>query len=332
MNQHQPLVSIGMPVYNGESFLENALNSILAQTFRDFELIISDNASTDQTEAICRRYANADPRIRYVRNPQNMGAGWNFDRVAELATGKYFKWACYDDLCALDFLQRCIEILEQDPKTVLAYPKTLIIDEHGDEIEKYEDRFHLQASQPAARFKAYHLLVRNGNECHPFHGLMRRDVLANLLPLGSYPSSDLVLLGKLAIHGKFYEVPSYLFWKRDHPQTSVRAHKPFYERIAWYDPSKKGKLHLTRWKWLKEYISAIHTAPLDREQRTKCYLQMLQWVTWNSVWLTKDLLKALGWPVIKIILNRQLKTTSAKQSTSVDLNNQSIEVSKQSII
>nr|MDJ0569288.1 glycosyltransferase family 2 protein [Pleurocapsa sp. MO_192.B19] len=130
MNQNQPLVSIGMPVYNGERYLENALNSILAQTFRDFELIISDNGSTDKTEEICRQYANVDRRIRYFRNEQNLGAGWNFDRVAQLATGKYFKWACHDDLCALEFLQRCIEILEQAPNIVLAYPKTLIIDEH----------------------------------------------------------------------------------------------------------------------------------------------------------------------------------------------------------
>ncbi|MGK7914222.1 MAG: glycosyltransferase family 2 protein [Prochloraceae cyanobacterium] len=308
MNQNQPLVSIGMPVYNGEHFLENALNSLLAQTFGDFELIISDNGSTDNTEEICRHYANADRRIRYFRNEQNLGAGWNFDRVAELATGKYFKWACHDDLCALEFLQRCVDILERDPSIVLAYPKTLIIDEQGSEIEKHEDRFHLQSPQPTERFKIYHHLVRYGNQCHPFHGLIRREVLTQLLPLGSYPSSDLVLLGKLALYGKFYKVPSYLFWKRDHPATSVRAHRPFRERIAWYDPTKKGKLHLTRWKWFREYIHAIHTAPLNWQERASCYFQMLQWLIWNSVWLTKDLLKATAWPIIKPLINRQLKT------------------------
>ncbi len=308
MNQNQPLVSIGMPVYNGERFLEIALNSLLAQTFRDFELIISDNGSTDKTEGICRQYANADRRIRYFRNEQNLGAGWNFDRVAELATGKYFKWACHDDVCDREFLQQCVDILEQDPSIVLAYPKTLIIDEHGSEIEKHEDRFDLQSPHPAERFKIYHHLVRYGNQCHPFHGLIRRDVLTQLLPLGSYPSSDLVLLGKLALYGKFYEVPSYLFWKRDHPETSVRAHRPFRERIAWYDPTKTGKLHLTRWKWSREYIHAIHTAPLNWQGRVKCYFQMLEWLTWNSVWLTKDLLKATAWPIIKPLVNRQFKT------------------------
>ena len=308
MTQNQPLVSIGMPVYNGERFLENALNSILAQTFADFELIISDNGSTDKTEQICRSYAQGDRRIRYFRNEQNLGAGWNFDRVAELARGKYFKWACHDDLCALEFIQQCVEILEQDSNVVLAYPKTLIIDEHEQEIEKHEDRFHLQSSLPSQRFKTYHHLVRYGHQCHPFHGLIRRDVLAKLLPLGSYPSSDLVLLGKLALYGKFYEVSSYLFWKRDHPETSVRAHNAFRDRLAWYDPAKKGKLHLTRWKWLREYIQAIHNAPLNWQERVKCYFQMLQWLVWNSVWLIKDLLKATAWPIVKLFVNRQFKT------------------------
>ena len=318
MNQHRPLVSIGMPVYNGERFLENALNSILTQTFIDFELIISDNGSSDRTEEICRHYAEADERIRYFRNEENLGAGWNFDRVAELARGKYFKWACHDDLCALGFIQRCIEILEQDPQTVLAYPKTLIVDENGVEIEKHEDKFNLRSPRPAERFNRYLHLVRNGHQCHPFHGLIRRDVLTQLLPLGSYPSSDLILLGKLALYGKFYEVPSYLFWKRDHPGTSIRAHRFFRERIAWYDPAKKGKLHLTRWKWLREYLGAIRTAPLQWHERVRCYLLMWQWLAWNSVWLTKDVLKAAVWPVIKLLTKKSsLKPTEQLVSIEV---------------
>ena len=314
MNQERPLVSIGIPVYNGERYLENALNSILSQTFDDLELIISDNGSSDRTEEICRRYGDADPRIRYYRSEQNRGAGWNFDRVAELARGKYFKWACHDDLCALGFLQRCIEILEQDPSTVLAYPKTLIIDEHGDEIEKHQDEFNLRSSRPTARFNTYLHLIRYGNQCHPFHGLIRRDVLTKLLPLGSYPSSDLILLGKLALYGKFYEVPSYLFWKRDHPESSVRAHRPFRERIAWYDPAKKGKLHLTRWQWLGEYLRGIYHAPLRWQERILCYVLMLQWLSWNAVWLTKDVLKAAAWPAIALLSKNSLKAPEQLRS------------------
>src|SRR6516165_10634650 len=116
-----PLVSVGLFVYNGERFLEETLQSILNQTFTDFELIISDNASTDRTGEIAQAYAKRDGRIRYHRNEKNMGAGWNARRVYELATGKYFRWATVDDLLAPELLRRCVEILESDPGGVLAH-------------------------------------------------------------------------------------------------------------------------------------------------------------------------------------------------------------------
>src|SRR5437879_5289624 len=119
-----PRVTIGMPVYNGEARLATALDSLLAQDYRDFELIISDNASTDATGSICHDYARADGRIRYYRHPQNMGAAHNFQRVLQLARGQYFMWAAYDDLWDPDFLTRCLAVLETDPSAVLAYPQT----------------------------------------------------------------------------------------------------------------------------------------------------------------------------------------------------------------
>jgi len=125
-----PLVSVGLYVYNGERFLEEALDSILNQTFTDFELIISDNASTDRTGEIAEGYAKRDDRIRYYRSEKNMGGGWNMRRVYELATGKYFKWAAADDLLEPDFLRRCVEILESDPGCVVAQASTKQVDEN----------------------------------------------------------------------------------------------------------------------------------------------------------------------------------------------------------
>src|SRR6267143_3848257 len=119
--QSAPLLSIGLFVYNGERFLEETLDSILSQTFTDFELIISDNASTDSTGEISEAYVRRDSRIRYYRGEKNMGAGWNVRRVYELATGKYFKQAAVDDLLEPDFLRRCVEVLERDPDCVVAY-------------------------------------------------------------------------------------------------------------------------------------------------------------------------------------------------------------------
>jgi hypothetical protein len=131
-----PLLSIGLFVYNGERFLEETLDSILSQTFTDFELIISDNASTDRTAEISQAYARADSRISYYRNEKNMGAGWNLRRVYELATGKYFKWAAADDLLEPEFLRRCVEALESDPGCVVAYARTKEIDANGTFIKQ----------------------------------------------------------------------------------------------------------------------------------------------------------------------------------------------------
>ena len=303
MVDNKPRVSIGMPVYNGEQFLKEALDSILAQSFKNFNLIISDNGSTDKTEEICRAYAAKDQRIYYERHEQNLGAGWNFNRVFELSSAEYFRWACYDDLCAPELLERCVEGLDRHPSVILCYPKTIIINEHGEHIQKYFDGFNLRSLRPHERFERYHNLVRYGHGCHPLYGLIRAKTLKMALPMGSYPSSDLVLLGELALHGEFYEIPEYLFFKRDHPNTSVRAHQAFRERIAWYDPAKKGQLHLTRWKWLFDYLAAIRRVQMSWNEKVRCYIQMAKWLLWNWIWLAKDLIKAVSWPFVRPFLN-----------------------------
>src|SRR5262252_3377793 len=118
---HRPTVSVGLPVYNGERYLEESIDSILAQTYTDFELIISDNASTDRTECICRRYAAADARVRYYRNERNIGGYPNHSRVFSLARGRYFRFAAHDDVCDRQLLARCVEALELHPEAVLSY-------------------------------------------------------------------------------------------------------------------------------------------------------------------------------------------------------------------
>src|SRR3989337_590294 len=124
MVANMPTVSIGLPVFNGEKYLRQALDSILAQTYQDFELIISDNASTDKTQQICREYVKKDSRIRYYRNKRNLGATRNHNRVFELSCGEYFKWASHDDLLAPEFLSRCVSVLDQDHSIVLCHSKT----------------------------------------------------------------------------------------------------------------------------------------------------------------------------------------------------------------
>src|SRR5262249_36899823 len=152
MNNHKPRVSIGMPVYHGEPFLKEALDSILAQTYSDFELIISDNASTDRTQEICTAYAAKDKRIQYSRNDKNLGAAKNYNRVFELSSGEYFKWAAHDDICAPDFLVRCITVLDQDPSVVLCYPREIGIDEQGKFLGNRPYKLDTSLTKPSERF------------------------------------------------------------------------------------------------------------------------------------------------------------------------------------
>lgn len=130
-NIQSPKVSIGLPVYNGARYIREALDSVLAQSFRDFELIISDNASTDETETICESYAKNDPRIRYVRQTENRGGAYNFQYVMEQATGKYFKWLAHDDRLEPDFLTEVIRYLDDHDDVVLCTTDVKCIDELG---------------------------------------------------------------------------------------------------------------------------------------------------------------------------------------------------------
>jgi glycosyltransferase involved in cell wall biosynthesis len=206
-------VSIGLPVYNGEKYIGEALGSILAQTYQNFELIISDNASTDKTEQICRAYATRDSRIRFYRNRRNLGAYKNFNRVFELSSSEYFKWAAYDDLLAPEFLQKCVSVLEKDPCIVLCHSKTVRIDEHGKLVGSYEHKMRIDSWKPHERFGD---LIGIHNPCWPIFGVMRARVLRMTPLFGNYIATDRNLLAEISLVGRMYEIPEYLFFRRDH--------------------------------------------------------------------------------------------------------------------
>lgn len=296
MNEIAPRVSIGLPVFNGQNYVAEAIDSLLTQSFEDFELIISDNASTDSTEAICAEYVRRDQRVRYVRNAENIGAAPNYNRVFGLAHGRYFKWAAHDDVCRPDFLRRCVEALDADPSAVLAYPLTATIDHRGELIKEWPARkgwparAALGAARPSTRFREALRVV----ETHPIWGLMRVTVLRRTPLFGSYPAHDLPLLAELSLLGHFIELPEILFLQREHGERSVRVHdfrKP-HAALAWYDPRCAGKLAFPRWRILGEYLAAIRRAPLSPAERARCLALVLRWARDNAGDLTDDLAQA----------------------------------------
>ncbi len=289
MGDNVPRVTIGLPVYNGEPYLVQAIESLLGQTYPRFELIISDNASTDGTSSICRDFERRDPRVQYSRNETNVGAAVNYNRLVDMARGEYFKWAAHDDLCAPEYLEQCVDVLDREPSVVVCYPRTRIIDEEGRDKGEYPDDLHLDSPRTHERFRD--VMFREAGECNAVFGLIRTPVLRRTGLIGNYPASDMILLSELALHGNFHEVPEPLFQRRDHPETSMRANVTSGDRAAWFDPEKADRLQFTHWRWAIEYHRAIRRAGAGHGLR--CYSYLGKWMRWNRDRLAREAGRAI---------------------------------------
>lgn len=209
---NKPLVSIGMPVYNGEKYVRQALDSLLAQDYANFELIISDNASTDGTAEICQAYAARDKRIRYYRNETNLGAIKNFNRVFGLSNGEYFMWAAADDLWHPSFISRCVSVIEEDRNVVLVYSRTMLIDSCGCSLGLTPDQIDTRGLASAER---YGQIIWNMGWSNMVYGVIRSEVLAGTGKFGNMWGFDHVLLAELALRGSFAQIDEPLFYRRE---------------------------------------------------------------------------------------------------------------------
>ena len=305
-----PRLSIGLPVFNGELFLRQALDSLLNQTYRDFELIIVDNASTDATGSLCEEYAARDPRVRYVRQPENVGAAENFNTAFRLGRGELFKWAAHDDTLAPDFLERCIAVLDEQPDVVLAYSRVAQIDSHGEVIGAYDYPMRVDSPDPLVRF---HDLVLTNHFCVAGFGVIRRAGPGKTPLIAKYVGSDRVLLAELALHGRLVEIPEYLFFRRDHPETSGRKFS-MYRRLAWFDPKQKGKVYYPYWRVGVEFFKTAGRAAGSFERRLGAYQIVARWF-FRRRWALLEDLKAASvtlFPFLKSLVPSRRGRISAQ--------------------
>jgi len=266
-----PKISIGLPVYNGEAYLAKAIESILDQSYPDFELIISDNASTDRTAEICRDFAARDSRIRFFQNRVNIGGARNHNRVFELARGEFFKLAAHDDLYPREMLERCLEVFEKgSPSIALVYSYFELIDEFGNCVEVRTDL--IEKRDPRAHRRLARLLLNIG--CYSaIYGLIRSE-LRRKIQQGSFAYSDGVFLAELAMLGEFREVKEVLLCLRHHSGQSFGANRtPDYIR-AWFDPQTARKPHAFPLKARAdlEVVRSVLRAPLPLGARILCLL------------------------------------------------------------
>ena len=280
-----PAVSICLPVFNGENFVVIAIESMLAQTFDDFELIITDNASTDRTEEICRKFADVDPRVRYYRNERNVGGARNQAIAVQLSRGRYVRLSAHDDKIAPTHIEECVAILEERPDVVIAFTRTIVINEVGAEVSQYRAT-RGTADTPSRRFRE--LIFRDHN-CDAVYGVMRGDILRRVRPEENFTDSDKVFLCRLAFHGPFVSIDRPLFYKRFHPKNWVGNWR---DRMAWYNPDAKGKVTFPHWLELFSFCSAVVTAPISLLERLRCGATVVHWVIRHAPNLAKDLFVA----------------------------------------
>ncbi len=272
-----PRLSIGLPVYNGEEYLAESLDALLGQTYTDFELIISDNASTDGTAEICSRYEKEDPRVRYFRQTRNVGLAPNHNFVVEKARGELFKWASNDDLYARDLVERCVDALDKYPDVVLAHSWTAKVDGSGNVTEAFE--YPLTTASPRAPERFRSILFDSGGDDD--YGIIRIDVLRRTAMKESYHHADHTIIAELGLHGPFYQVPDWLYFRRDHPERAERACPTMRSRCVNMDPRRANRLRHPAVRLYGEYIwgyiAAIRHAPLSPADRRECYRYLAEW-------------------------------------------------------
>jgi glycosyltransferase involved in cell wall biosynthesis len=279
-----PRLSIGLLVYNGENYLEEALDSLLGQSYEDFELIISDNASTDGTAGIGRHYEKQDSRIRYIRQPRNLGAALNRNFLLGQARGELFMEAYHDDLWARDLLKHCVSALDEYPHVVLAHCWTAAIDGRGNITQATDYPLATDSPRASERFRSIlfgtggndYGLIRTDEGC----GVIRADVLHRIAPLDSYYHADRIPTIEIALHGPFHQTRDWLYFRRDHPDQA--AHAPTVRSwCANLDPRRADRLRhpLVRLygEYIWGYIAAIRRAPLSSADRRDCYRHLAAW-------------------------------------------------------
>ncbi len=286
-----PRVSIGLPVRNGENYLVAALDSICSQTFRDFDVLISDNGSDDRTELIARSYAANDPRICYIRHEANLGAAANFNYVFRHTTGDLFHWAAHDDMLAPDFLEKCVAAFDKSPDdVVLVYPQTLLIDASGTALRIYKEATRKGGTNPAERLEN---LIGPGDYsksllhmCFPVFGLIRRSALRCTSLIANFPRSDTLLLVELALLGPFIELGDALFLRREHPKGSVIAAENAARKwtdiekllAAWFDPKRGAVFPATYTRLGAGYVCAVLRTPMAFRTRIVATSKVMRWL------------------------------------------------------
>lgn len=275
-----PRLTIGLPVFNGENLLSESIEALLGQTYEDFVLLISDNASTDSTPDICKKYMKRDERIRYVRQPYNIGLHPNENFLMRESRTELFKLASHDDLYARDLIKRCVEALDKNPEVSVAHAWEARIDMEGNLTEALSYPAAADAPRAPDRFRS---MLFDGWDDYTY-GVMRREVVLRTHMLGSHHFADRTFNVELNLHGPFYLVPEWLYFRREHPERT----EPYTvrTRAAYMDYKRASRLNPAirlYGEYVWAYVTAIRSAPLSAAEKRECFGHLAAWLASRAV-------------------------------------------------
>jgi len=284
MEMNGPLVTVGVPVYNGERYLAECIESLLGQTFSDFVLLISDNASTDGTGEICRGFVERDPRVRYVRNERNIGMYPNFNVLLRAVESKYFKLANADDYWDRTMLEKCVAVLESDPSLAVCYPRCTLIDETTGTQTRYQHPLHVLEENPKLRFNRVLDELRLVNQ---LQGVTRTDVLKQT-PFFEHPFADCIVLAEISLYGKIYELPEFLYYRRLHPDSSSwKRNDPRHQARRLFSEGTQ-RFDWPAWKFHLALLDRVRRSPIALRDRVSIEANLVRRMVWSRRELVEE--------------------------------------------
>lgn len=266
-----PRLTIGLPVYNGEDLVSESIESLLGQTYEDFELLISDNASTDNTSDICKRHMKQDSRIRYVRQPHNIGLRGNENFLMSECRTELFKMAAHDDLYARDLIKRCVEALDRHPEVVAAQSWEARIDRAGKVTGGLSYPAAADAPRAPDRFRS---MLFDGWDDYTY-SVMRTEVVHRTHLYGNHHFADRTFNIELNLHGPFCLIPEWLYFRREDPERT--GHYTVLSRAAYMDHNRAGGLIRLYGEYFWAYVTLIRSAPISAAEKLECLGHLVSW-------------------------------------------------------
>ena len=279
MNKIRTSVNIGMPVYNEAQYISKAIESVLNQEFTDFQLVIFDNASTDNTIDICEQYVAQDRRIRVVKNPVNIGVSDNFKKAFEESNSPYFVWISGHDLWHPQFLAKCVDGLENNPSVVLYYPRSTWIDDTDRDLGEIGRSIETRGLDPVSRFQIVLWGMGYGS---PTYGLLRSSALKQVTLGTKAVGLDNIILNELSLLGDIGYLDEPLHYVRK--LADFGSWESYISKIFDRELSEFSGMDLF-WMMTYEYLKIIYKHVPDRHIRNilstsviSCLLTKYRWI------------------------------------------------------